>query len=307
MILNALVNYYDRLAADPESDIAPFGFSRQKISYEIVLKPDGQPAALHDARVENNGRLVPRLLVVPGQAKSSGSGLNPGFLWDNAQYMLAFKPDDPKPDRTQKAFVAFRDRHLALEGEISDEAFSVVCAFLRRWGPAQAADHTELPEIAGSFGVFRIQGEQEYVHDRPRIKAYWLTQTAAEGEGPKAPSLIGGEVQPIARLHEPKIKGVRGGQSAGATLVAFNAEAYESYGKSQSFNAPVGVEHAFKYCTALNRLTMRPDRQVHLGDTTVVYWTEKPTPLVRQRYSRSRFFGGPADGFPDGDFGSALS
>ena len=86
-------------------------------------------------------------------------------------------------------------------------------------------------------------------------------------------------MQPIARLHEPKIKGVRGAQTSGATLVAFNADAYESYRKAQSFNAPVGVEDAFKYCTALNRLTMDRKRQVHLGDATVVYWSERPTPF----------------------------
>jgi CRISPR-associated protein Csd1 len=94
---------------------------------------------------------------------------------------------------------------------------------------------------------------------------------------PRAPSLISGEMQQIARLHEPKIKGVRGAQTSGAALVSFNEDAYESYGKSQSFNAPVGVEDAFKYCTALNRLTTSRDRPVHLGDTTVVFWTEKPT------------------------------
>ena len=48
----------------------------------------------------------------------------------------------------------------------------------------------------------------------------------------------------IARLHEPKIKGVAGAQSAGALLVSFNAPAYESYGKSQSYNAPVGAAAA---------------------------------------------------------------
>jgi len=279
MILNALVRYYDRLAAALESDIAPLGFSWQKISFEIVLKSDGTLAAFQDARVDNEGRVIPRPLTVPGQAKPSGSGINPGFLWDNAAYMLGYKPDDSKPDRTRKAFDAFRDRHLGLEDQIGDAAFSAVCKFLRSWNPAETAGYSELADIAASFGVFRIQGEMEYVHDRPRVKAYWLEQSGVEDNAPSAPSLISGEVQPIARLHEPKIKGVRGGQSSGATLVAFNADAYESYGKSQSYNAPVGIEDAFKYCTALNRLTTARDRQVHLGDTTVVFWTEKPTPF----------------------------
>lgn len=277
MILQKLVEYYDRLEADPEEDVAPYGFSRQKISFAVVLNPDGTLNGLHDARVDNGRRMMPRLLVVPGQAKSSGSGFNPGFLWDSAQYMLGFKTEDPKPERTQRAFEAFRDRHLALTNEINDEAFSAVCRFLEKWQPTEAANHSDLPEIGVAFGVFRLAGQQEYVHDRPKVRAYWIRHIAGDEEAPQAPSLISGEVQTIARLHEPRIKGIRGAQMAGATLVAFNANAYESYGKSQGFNAPVGVEDAFKYSTALNRLTTKRERQVHLGDTTVVYWSEKPT------------------------------
>lgn len=279
MILHRLVEYYDRLAADEESGIAEFGFSRQKISFEVVLKPDGTLVGLHDARTDANGKAIPRLLVVPGQAKPSGSGINPGFLWDNAQYMLGFKADDPKPERTQQAFEAFRDRHQAVEDEIDDEAYSAVCRFLQKWSPAQAEAHPELEEIAVAFGVFRVAGAHGYVHERKKVRAYWLRQVNADEAASQAPSLVSGDSQPIARLHEPKIKGVRGAQSSGATLVAFNADAYESYGKSQSFNAPVGIQDAFKYCTALNRLTTARERQVHLGDTTVVYWSEKPVAL----------------------------
>jgi CRISPR-associated protein Csd1 len=279
MILQKLAEYYDRLAADPDSDIAPFGFSRQKISFEVVLNPDGSLSALHDARRDDGGRQVPRMLVVPGLAKPSGSGINPGFLWDNAQYVLGFKADDPKPERTRLAFEAFRDRHVALEREIDDPAFTAVCHFLQGWQPENAASHPHLSEIAGSFGIFRLVGAEEYVHDRPAVLRYWRRQLAAASDTPRAPSLITGDVQPIARLHEPKIKGVRGAQSSGATLVGFNADAYESYGKSQSYNAPVGVDDAFKYCTALDRLTTRRDRQVHLGDTTVVCWADRPVPF----------------------------
>ncbi len=284
MILNALVDYYNRLEADPEEHVAEFGFSRQKISFVVVLDPNGSLSAIQDARQDDGGRLVPRLLVVPGQAKPPGAGINPGFLWDNTQYMLGFKADDPKPHRTLRAFEAFRDRHLVIESEINDESFSAVCRFLQDWAPDKAAGHSDLAEIGVAFGVFRLVGRQEFVHERPKVRSYWVKQIAADDDMPLAPSLISGEVQPIARLHEPKIKGVRGAQSSGATLVAFNADAYESYGKSQSFNAPVGVEDAFKYCTALNRLTMKRDRQVHLGDTTVVFWSDKPTAFEEEAF-----------------------
>ena len=41
MILQALKAYYDRLARDPESDIPRFGYSREKISWAIVIDREG--------------------------------------------------------------------------------------------------------------------------------------------------------------------------------------------------------------------------------------------------------------------------
>jgi CRISPR-associated protein Csd1 len=90
--------------------------------------------------------------------------------------------------------------------------------------------------------------------------------------------LVTGEDGPIARLH-PVIKGVRGAQSSGASLVSFNIAAATSYGKDQSFNAPVGEAAAFGYATALNHL-LRPEtgQSLTMGDTTVVLWAERASP-----------------------------
>jgi CRISPR-associated protein Csd1 len=86
--------------------------------------------------------------------------------------------------------------------------------------------------------------------------------------------LVSGAIDEIARLHEPKIKGVGGAQPGGALLVSFNASAYESYGKSQSYNAPVGAAITDKYTKALNHLLEQRNRRVTLGDSTVVFWAD---------------------------------
>ena len=62
-------------------------------------------------------------------------------------------------------------------------------------------------------------------------------------------------------------------------MVSFNASAYESYGKSQSYNAPVGATTTFKYTNALNHLLERRDRRVSLGDSTIVFWADHPNVL----------------------------
>ena len=82
-----------------------------------------------------------------------------------------------------------------------------------------------------------------------------------------------GKQTEIARIHTV-IKGVRGAQSSGAALVSFNASAFESYEKEQSYNAPVGKYAMFAYTTALNYLLTQSKYVKLLGDTTVVYWSE---------------------------------
>ena len=81
----------------------------------------------------------------------------------------------------------------------------------------------------------------------------------------------------MARLH-PGIKGVRDAQSSGASIVSFNDDAFTSYGKTQSFNAPVGESSAFKYATALSRLLEHSSgRKLQIGDTTCVFWADQST------------------------------
>src|SRR5206468_1215594 len=114
---------------------------------------------------------------------------------------------------------------------------AAVCAFLRAWTPEQSAKRgKDLEAIIGSFGCFKIAGEHGFVHDAPKVVAYWAGQDDDDGQGgaaKKSMCLVTGSVEHVARLHEPKIKGVAGGQPAGGLLVSFNDPAYESLGKEQ--------------------------------------------------------------------------
>lgn len=291
MILQKLNDYYERLATDPDQEIAPFGYSVQKMSFCAVVPLQGNSVQFRSLVSEvSNGRPISHSLVVPGQSKPSGSGVNPCFLWDNAAYMLGYRADDPKPERTRQTFEAFRDRHLSLESAIGDPHFSAVCRFLEWWQPERVAEHPELAEIAQSFGCFRIQGEIGYVHQRPAVREWWGQQDSAE-DSRHGICLVSGKQRTIARLHSPKIKGVRGAQTAGAAIVSFNLDAFDSYGMQQSFNSPVSEQATFQYATALNLLLSDASRTVMLGDSTTIFWTESPTQA--ETFFPSIFSGSP--------------
>jgi CRISPR-associated protein Csd1 len=280
MILQRLAEHYDRIngSSDLAGEIATPGFSLQKISFCVVLEPNGRLNSLHSLQEQVGKQVVARQMAVPGQGKPSGSGINPCFLWDGAPYMLGYKADDVDPERTAQSFEAFRKRHLDAEQTIDDPAFSAVCAFLRSWSPERAQQHSKLlSEIATNFGVFRIAGEQRYVHEAISPE-FHHADPDPDGDM-QGTCLVTGLHGTVARLHEPKIKGIAGSQTSGALLVSFNAPSYESYGKSQSYNAPVSEDAVFKYANALNYLLNRKDRRISLGDATVVFWADHRTRL----------------------------
>jgi len=283
MILPALDALYTRLAADSTYGLPQPGYSTQKISFCLVLQPDGTLFDIHDARNTTGKRPVGSPMLVPGNAKSSGSGLNPCFLWDNSQYMLGYKADDKNPARTEETFAAFRKKHLLLEAQINDPAYTAVCLFLKSWTPEQTVAHqAKLDDFAATgFGVFQLQGEPGYVHERPAVRGWWEKHNLDDiDEKPVvAQCLVTGEIGPVARIHKPGIK-VNADTPGGALIVSFNDKAYESYGKEQSYNAPVSAAVAFRYTNALNALLAGPQssrHRVQIGDATCVFWTERQT------------------------------
>ena len=63
-------------------------------------------------------------------------------------------------------------------------------------------------------------------------------------------------------------------------MVSFNAQAYESYGQEggTGLNAPVSEYAAFAYGTALNYMLSQKNYFIHMGDTTIVFWTADTDP-----------------------------
>lgn len=278
MILQSLFELYDRLKQEPKYLISPPGYSLQKIVFRVVLHPDGRLHAIEDARIKGkNNRLVPRQVQVPGNSNRSGSGFKPLFLWDKSDYVLGYKHKDVNPKRTVGAFSAFREHHLALQPVINCDAYQAVCEFLEKWDSAQALNWPVLSEVGPGYGVFQMIGQSGFIHEDPEIQHWWARNSAPKEKTNRGQCLITGSFHPIARL-QYKIKKV--GAQGESQMVSFNDPAFESYGKIQSYNAPISEDAAFRYSTALNALLDGPMNYKHrfsLGDATIVFWTKEPT------------------------------
>lgn len=304
MILHALHDLYERFEKDETYDVAPDGYSLQKISFVIVLDtdPDGRLKSFEiiDYREGQGNQRRSRNLVVPGIGKPSGAGINPCWLWDNSSYLLGYKVPDKDPEKAEKdaarALETFEDSktlHLSREAAINDSGYAAVCRFLESWTPEHTLQWKEkLDDFAASgFGLFMLRTENRFIHERPAVKAWWdeKRSTPPSGDREDAFCLITNELKPLAELHDPKIKGVKDAQGAGALIVSFNAKAYESYGKEAGFNAPVSQAAAAKYCKVLNALLDSSKHRIQIGDATTVFWTEVPT---KAESAMSAYFGG---------------
>jgi CRISPR-associated protein Csd1 len=289
--LLALTQLYDRLTSDPSYNISPMGYTAQKVSFCMVLSADGKLVAIQDARFigEETNKPYAQLLNVPGQ--SAGAAIAACLLWGTSGYTLGYKTPDPKdPEKTAKAlervpllFAAFREKHLALEQEINAPEYTTVCNFLRTWDPAEIQKFLPtIDEYTTSFGVFSIEGKPGYLHNLPAVAKYWTkTNTTPDPDAVIGQCLITGEEnQPLARLVNPPVKGVRDASAMCAKIVSFNCPAFESYGLEQSYNSPMSQAAAFKHVTALNSLLAGPKSDKHriqVGDSTTAFWTSTPT------------------------------
>lgn len=283
MILTALYNYYHRKAASSqhqrqsqvsESTIAPPGWEYKEIPYLVIINASGDFVAIEETREGKRARKF----RVPKAVKRTVQ-IEPNLLWDNPEYALG-KACKSSYERTHQMHASFIERIERELGPLQIPSIEPLLTFLRNDPIGQIEYSPGAKELwqrvceESPFITFRIDGA-EHLSICDDIFGKW--HPPIEEGTPQSVCLITGTRTYIQRLHPP-IKGVRGANSTGASLVSFNANAFESYGKTQSFNSPVGIEAAFAYTTALNMLLDRDSRnKVVLGDTTIVFWAEEPS------------------------------
>ena len=303
MILQALVRCYEALAG--RGELEKPGWSPVKVSWGLELDADGQvKSLLLMGGTDAKGKQRPRIMKLPDPVKRS-SGVAANFLCDNSAYVLGVDAKG-KPERTRECFAACAQKHLNILKDVQHPTAKAILNFFERWKPENAACHPAIQPnlealLKGGNIVFvthDAEGELQLAQDVPEIRRAWDEAYANSDDAVMGRCLVTGEEGPIAILH-PSIKGVMGAQSSGASLVSFNAPAFESYGKEsardnqgQGRNAPVGKYAAFAYGAALNYMVGHADFHGRLGDTTLVYWAEGAEPAYGSAFMAMMGMGG---------------
>lgn len=271
-VLASLVRAYDRLP-----DAPPYGYSPEKISFCVALKPDGSVTEVIDLR-DVEKKHAPRIILVP-QAKKRAAGIDPNLFWDKTAYVLGVTAGDGK--RTAREHAEFKNFHLQWIRDEDDQGLVALRNFLDNWQPKQFAPPVWSDDVLDKNIVFRLESDSNFLHERPAAKAL-RDRTGIQDESEPQICLVTGEATPIGRLHPP-IKGVWDAQKAGASLVSFNLDAFTSYGHKQGDNAPVSNSAAFAYTTTLNRfLDKDSGHRLQIGDASTVFWADSENPADAQ-------------------------
>ncbi len=290
MILQSLHDYYQR-----KSDLPREGFEEKEIPFIIELDRNGIAVQIEDTRTQNGKKKRAKHYRIPQGAKKSVN-VAANLLWGNAEYVLGL-PDSKKLGEQQSKGkeLEYEARLKEMRGAFIQEIASLpppcqtdpgIQAVLKFCEQPNFTDLSRFSEtwkdLQGSNQniTFRLQGDTDLVCQRQVvIEAVSKFVTAAADNGF---CLITGDSDEVERLH-PTIKGVWGAQTSGANIVSFNLPAFNSWGKEQGANAPVGKHSAFAYTTALNSLLSKDSKQrLQVGDASTIFWADMPSLLEDQ-------------------------
>ena len=292
-MLRALVRRYESLVTEGKAPCP--GWCMVKVSFALQIDSEGQLVQTLDLRHEQvRGKktvLVPTEKLVPEQTKKS-SGIVSQFLCENSTYFLGID-NKGKHDRSEQCFRAAAQLHQEILANCQSKMAQAIKKFFSSWNPKEAEEcsalHDDLEEIKKGVNLIFVLDNRFAMEDE-EIRLAWEHHRESQENAIKMQCLVTGQERPIARLH-PSIKGVRNAQSSGASLISFNAPAYDSYGHKdgQGLNAPVSEYAAFAYTTALNALLGDSRHVKFFGDMTVVYWAEQNSD-VYQEFADGFFF-----------------
>jgi len=303
MILQALKEYYDRKAADPNSDIAPEGFEKKELQFLIVIDENGKFIELEDTREKIGKKLLAKPFLLPRSlSRSGGKSYETTFLlWDHIGYVLGQPDTDIK---SAKQHTTWLDSLKKLTSELKkDVGVKAIISFYENKEIANviaSSNFAECLKLTQCNMAFRLSSDMMPIPCRPAVQNYVKqhqkctdnTEEKSETKDDKYGfCIVTGENGIISRIHgkTPIDKDTK-------NLIGFQKNCgYDSYGKEQGYNAPIIKSTEFAYVTALNTL-LRSKQRIQIGDTTTVFWSEKKSTFENDF---SMFFSEPPKDNPD--------
>lgn len=282
MILKALYDYHQRKSSDPQSGIAPLGFEWKEIPFIIVIDKGGSFRYLKDARSESEK------LVVRGSSNKT-SNIMPEMLWGDSEYVLGVGSKNPKAkNHAFKALV-----HRLNQTYLNNEEFIAVEKFYQNSSNLETLYNSEewktSESLKGVLYSFQLIDKRLIIaeHSDLYTEVDRILDVCDDNESPQC-CLVTGNVGKIVRTHSlislsKEAKSPNGSvylqKEAKTKLVSFMSDkGYDSYGKQQGGNAPIGMRAEAACANALNYMMRKGSKnKIVINDTTLLFWSDKET------------------------------
>lgn len=303
MILQSLYELQRELVKQGKLD--KLGWSQEKVKWAVNIDNEGNLMSIDSLEFEvvdrrtNKSNIIQPVLFIPTRVKRTAN-VAANFLVDTTAYIFGASSTKSN-SRDVDCFTASKKLHADILQDVNSDFANALKLFYAKWDPKQADQNSivfdKIDEISKG-GNLIYQVNSKYIIDDSAICEAWSKVRSEDCSSQMGQCLVTGKRGKIARLH-PNIKGVFGAQSSGASLVSYNAEAYESYGKKQGDNAPVSEEVAAAYGTALNYLIANQSQVV--GDSTIVFWSRSSNNSAAAFFRESCFGSRLAEGLTKDD------
>jgi len=297
MMLQALIAYADReKLGDPD-------FRKMPVRWELALDGEGNFTGVVIPRVKDPDakKKQPRQVVRPFTRNDDIGHGKAHFLCDTPERALGMLPENVKASTAVSRatqFIYFKGLLRQAAGacpQAKSQLEAVLTALESTYTLKAMHEALKGAKAKGTEPVtFSVANKS--LLDIPELKAFWQSfrgetagASAVQDRGKKGPKtralkmcLATGQLtQPVKTAG--KIRGVPNTQGGSANLIAFDKDAFASYGLKQAFNAAISPEADVKICGALEDLVEKgmliPQRVKPVNKSkqvVYVHWTREP-------------------------------
>ena len=272
MLLSKLKEYADERLED---QLPPL-YANTPVAWIVMLDSDGHAISPQPiSRTDPSTTRGKRGLDMAAPEVQRAAGIKPLLLADNGEYTFGRARDPAKQARVDQAHAEYRELLDRAAIETEEPAVLAVKRFYERGG----ADQLTLGEewdygLKVTFEVTLEDGALQRPIDLPAVRAFWLASNTPDA-GADDQCLVCGQLKPVLDRLQAKIKGIRGGQSSGTSIISANSSAFESYGLEASRIAPTCRECGESFTRALNSLLADERTSLAVADATFAFWTRK--------------------------------
>ena len=262
-------------AGEQLRDQLPPLYEQTPVAHVILLRADGHPVSERPiARVDDSTARGRRGIDMAAPVIQRASGIRPLLLADNGEYTFGRARDPGKQARATQAHQAYLELLNRCAETTGDPSVAAVQRFYERGG----VELLELDEswdhgLKVTFEVLMDDGARRRPIALPSVRRFWLDENLPD-QSTTDQCLVCGERKPVLDRLQGKIKGIRGGQSAGTSIISANSEAFESYGLKASRTAPTCRECGEEFTRGMNSLIAGANTHLYVSDTTFIFWTK---------------------------------